>query len=270
MPILFLTPTDAAVILQLLPNQNFGPAENLLVGRTFAPNDVFRTLLRFDISPIPPASVITNVTLRLFFFQKIVPGVQPLTARRLVNGFSENIVTWNTQPTVAGEPVLETVLDEDLVGNYIYLSLTQLVQGWYEDLFQNNGILLTTFEDQTSLMGFRGYENGMVENWPTLIIEFESAIGPTGPTGATGPAGYTGLLSVNRIYVANRFSNNVSVIDGMTSSVIATIPVGNNPSFAVKVNPITNRIYVSNLYSRNVSVIDGITNTVIDTIQVGE
>ncbi|MTI57027.1 DNRLRE domain-containing protein [Geosporobacter ferrireducens] len=198
MPILFLTPIDATIVSQFQPNTSFGPQENLFVGRTAVPGDVFRTLLRFDISAIPPASVITNATLRLFFFQKIVPGVQPLTARRLLNGFSENTVTWNTQPTVAGEPAFEAALSEDLVGNYIFLTLTPIVRGWHEDLFPNNGILLTTFEDQTSLMGFRGYEDGMVENWPTLIIEFESIVGPTGatgpagPTGATGPAGPTG------------------------------------------------------------------------------
>ncbi|WP_273226444.1 exosporium glycoprotein BclB-related protein [Geosporobacter ferrireducens] len=195
MPILFLTPTDAAVILQLLPNQNFGPAENLLVGRTFAPNDVFRSLLNFDISAIPPTAFITKATLRLLFFQKIAPGIQPLTARRLLSGFSQNTVTWNTQPNTAGGYAYETLLADDLVGDYIYLDLTGLVQDWYSGQFPNNGLMLTTIETETSLMGFRGYEDGNVPNWPTLIIEFEFALGPTGPTGptgATGPAGPTG------------------------------------------------------------------------------
>jgi len=42
--------------------------------------------------------------------------------------------------------------------------------------------------------------------------------------------------SVNRIYVANFNSNDVSVINGETNTVIATIPVGARP-FAVVVNP---------------------------------
>nr|WP_243182993.1 DNRLRE domain-containing protein [Anaerosolibacter carboniphilus] len=192
-----LTPIDATIVSQLQPNQNFGPQENLFVGRTVTPNDVYRSLLKFDLSAIPPASIITNATLRLLFFQKITPGIQPLTGFRLLSDFSQDTVTWNTQPP-AGEPVLETPLNSDLVGNYIYLDVTPLVRIWYNGFFSNNGILLTTFENQTSLMGFKGYDDGIVANWPTLIVEYESAIGPTGPTGpagatgATGPAGATG------------------------------------------------------------------------------
>ena len=192
LPILFLTPTDATIISQLQPNTSFGPQENLFVGRTPAPNDVYRSLLNFDISAIPPGSIITNATLRLLFFQKITPDIQPLTARRLLSGFSQNTVTWNMQPAVAAEPVFETVLASDLVGNYIYLDLTALVQGWYNGFFADNGMLLTTFENQTSLIGFKGYDDGIVPNWPTLIVEYESAIGPTGPTGPTGATGATG------------------------------------------------------------------------------
>jgi hypothetical protein len=190
--ILFLTPIDATIVSQLQPNQNFGPQENLFVGRTATPNDVFRSLLNFDISAIPPASIITNATLRLLFFQKIAPGIQPLSAQRLLSSFSQNTVTWNTQPAPAGGYVYETNLADDLVGGYIYLDLTGLVQDWYTGLFPNNGFVLTTFENQNSLMGFRGYDDGIVPNWPTLIIEYESAIGPTGPTGETGPTGPTG------------------------------------------------------------------------------
>jgi YVTN family beta-propeller protein len=47
--------------------------------------------------------------------------------------------------------------------------------------------------------------------------------------GANGGSG-SGSISVNRIYVANLNSNNVSVIDGATNAVIATIPVGVNPA----------------------------------------
>lgn len=82
----------------------------------------------------------------------------------------------------------------------------------------------------------------------------------------TGPAG---SISVNRIYVANFNSNDVSVIDGATNTVITTIPVGVNPA-GVGINPLTNRIFIGNLNSDDVSVIDGITNTVIATVPAGD
>ncbi|MCB2360944.1 YncE family protein [Clostridium estertheticum] len=98
--------------------------------------------------------------------------------------------------------------------------------------------------------------------------EVGSITGSTGTTGATGATGGAGPISINRIYVANFNSNDVSVIDGEINTVIATIPVGVNPA-GVDVNTLTNRIYVSNINSNSVSVIDGLTNTVIDNIPVG-
>ncbi|MGW8428860.1 YncE family protein [Peribacillus simplex] len=46
------------------------------------------------------------------------------------------------------------------------------------------------------------------------------------------------------MYVTNDDSSNVSVIDGNTNSVIATVFAGGGP-IAVGVNPTTNRIYVA-------------------------
>ena len=61
---------------------------------------------------------------------------------------------------------------------------------------------------------------------------------------------------------------SVSVINGTTNTVFATIPVGDDPE-RLDVNEVTNRIYVPNSGSNTVSVIDGNTNTVIATVPVG-
>src|SRR3990172_4946493 len=73
--------------------------------------------------------------------------------------------------------------------------------------------------------------------------------------------------STNRVYVTNADSNNVSVIDGATNKVIATVPVGSSP-LGVYVNPNTNRVYVTNDNIGKVSVIDGATNQVIAMVPV--
>ena len=73
--------------------------------------------------------------------------------------------------------------------------------------------------------------------------------------------------TTGRVYVTN-ISGNVSVIDGATNLVTATVPVGFNP-WAVGVNPTTNRVYVANRGSKSVSVIDGATNAVTATVPVG-
>jgi YVTN family beta-propeller protein len=69
-------------------------------------------------------------------------------------------------------------------------------------------------------------------------------------------------------FVHIRGSQNVSVIDGDSKAVIATLMVGPSPS-AVVVDPNTNRIYVANFNGNSVSVIDGSSNTVVSTITVG-
>lgn len=87
------------------------------------------------------------------------------------------------------------------------------------------------------------------------------------PMGTERIAGATGVSAINRIYVPNSSSNNVSVIDGKTNTLQGNIIVGSGP-FGVSVNPITNRIYVANFGSNTVSVIDGSTDTVITTVTV--
>ena len=71
--------------------------------------------------------------------------------------------------------------------------------------------------------------------------------------------------TTNRIYVSNQASNNISVIDGSSNSVIATTPVGTSPR-VVDVNSVTNTVYVANYIDKTVSVIDGNTNAVTAVI----
>ncbi len=82
----------------------------------------------------------------------------------------------------------------------------------------------------------------------------------------------------NMVYVTNTCGNDpscgnsspgtVSVINGVTNTIAATITVGIRPEFVV-INPVTNKVYVSNRRDNTVSVIDGATNTVIKTVTVG-
>ena len=100
---------------------------------------------------------------------------------------------------------------------------------------------------------------------------------------ATVPVGQDGFYLAanpvtNKVYVANYCGNDpgcgstspgtVTVINGLTNTVDATITVGGHPTFVV-INPLTNKLYVPNRRDNTVSVINGVTNTVIKTISVG-
>jgi YVTN family beta-propeller protein len=83
----------------------------------------------------------------------------------------------------------------------------------------------------------------------------------------------------NKIYVANDYSDTVSVIDGNSDTVEKTIQVGHNPTFIlVTTYPMITgngalgpccKIYVANTDDNAVSVIDGHSGTVEKTIPVG-
>ena len=87
------------------------------------------------------------------------------------------------------------------------------------------------------------------------------------PVGS-GPRVVTFSPDGTRAYVANFDSNNVSVIDTATNSVVTTIPVGTQPT-GVVVTPDGTLAYVTNTADNTVSVINIATNSVVATLPVG-
>jgi YVTN family beta-propeller protein len=69
-------------------------------------------------------------------------------------------------------------------------------------------------------------------------------------------------------YVANNFSNSVSVIDTNTKSVTATIAVGSVPT-ELAISLSHKYVVVTNQFGGSVSVISTATNSVVATVPVG-
>ncbi len=78
---------------------------------------------------------------------------------------------------------------------------------------------------------------------------------------------FQAALAAPFAYITNADSNNVSVLDISTNTVVTTIPVGSSPR-GVAVSPAGTRVYVTNYISNDVSVIDTASNTVVATIPV--
>src|SRR5919112_10479 len=81
------------------------------------------------------------------------------------------------------------------------------------------------------------------------------------------------LLTITLLISTIVFSSEIGIANAQGYSVIATIPVGNDP-FGVAINPTTinptNGLVYASIYSLNtVSVINPATNTVVATIPVG-
>jgi YVTN family beta-propeller protein len=78
---------------------------------------------------------------------------------------------------------------------------------------------------------------------------------------------FQAALAAPFAYITNADSNNVSVLDISTNTVVTTIPVGSGPR-GVAVSPAGTRVYVTNYISSDVSVIDVVSNTVVATLPV--
>jgi YVTN family beta-propeller protein len=69
--------------------------------------------------------------------------------------------------------------------------------------------------------------------------------------------------STGTAYVANAGDGTVSVIDGATDSVVATIPIGSHP-YSIAADAVTGKVFVTHTYGDGTSMIDGATNKVTD------
>lgn len=99
-------------------------------------------------------------------------------------------------------------------------------------------------------------------------ISSEASLGQPGVAVDSYPIGVSVNPVTKKIYITNEFSNTLSVISGLTDSIVDTITVGSFP-YGVAVNPFNDRVYVTNRGSNSVSVIDGPTNTKLSNISVG-
>jgi YVTN family beta-propeller protein len=66
-----------------------------------------------------------------------------------------------------------------------------------------------------------------------------------------------------RVYVANAGDGTVSVLDGKSDSVMATIPIGSHP-YSIAADSATGKVYVTHTFGDQLSILDGATNTAAD------
>lgn len=110
----------------------------------------------------------------------------------------------------------------------------------------------------TSQMGMNG--KVLVYDAATYVLKNTIAVG-------MGPAEVTFSPDGGKAYVANGEDDTIAVIDPLTKTVIATIPVGDNPVAAWL--GYDGNMYVDNEDGQSVSVISIATNTVMQTIPLG-
>jgi YVTN family beta-propeller protein len=66
-----------------------------------------------------------------------------------------------------------------------------------------------------------------------------------------------------RAYIANAGDGTVTVIDGGSDAVVATVPVGSHP-YSVAVNSATGKVYITHTFGDQLSILDGTDNNATD------
>jgi hypothetical protein len=170
-----LIATDDARIFAGIPNDLHGTHKHLYVGA----NDTSRSVLRFDLSALPPGARVASAELRLYV-ELFGGGGSPanLAAYRLGTEWSEKTVNWNLPWQKKGgdfvEPPVSARVSKADVGKFVELDVTSWAREWAADSSSNAGVILRLI-DQTS---FTYYRLPSGEYWtpaqaPTLVVKYE-------------------------------------------------------------------------------------------------
>lgn len=131
----------------------------------------------------------------------------------------------------------------------------------------------------TAAVTFSGSVPGTVFNWTNDNPSIGLPASGTGNIASftalnSGSLPVTATVTVTPVviaafaYIPNNNSNNVSVINTSTNTVVTTIPVGSGP-YGVAASLDGSKVYIANDGDGNVSVINTATNTVTATVGVG-
>ncbi len=76
---------------------------------------------------------------------------------------------------------------------------------------------------------------------------------PVGNGGEFGGSGIAVNPTTGHVFVANSGANMMTVFDGVSLAVLATVPTGSDPGM-IGVNPATNLVYIGNRLSNSVQI----------------
>ncbi|MGC2484373.1 MAG: beta-propeller fold lactonase family protein [Nitrososphaeraceae archaeon] len=129
----------------------------------------------------------------------------------------------------------------------------------------NNSIYVTNMGSNTVSV-INGTTNVVVNN---ITLETGGHGEGAGGTGFFSPAGIAYNSDNGNLYVTNRGSDTLTVINGTTNELVDGISLNAIAPSGIVYNAANNYIYVTNMGSNTVSVINGTTNTVVANIPVG-
>jgi YD repeat-containing protein len=158
---------------------NYGTSWQLGVGTDAT--GVARSLLKFDVSWIPPGTLIDAAELRVWYDQGYFTNANSvsLQAHRITASWSESTVTWSNFAGGNGEQVGGTVTKQTFINSRWHsYNLKDLVTRWVDGTVSNHGVMLRATNETTLGKGGAYYEaaeyayNGGIVSRPKLVVTY--------------------------------------------------------------------------------------------------
>lgn len=171
---------EDAFIHQANPDSNYGQALELVVGHEEKPGEIFsqRALARFDLSFIPPGSLVESAMFQANMISAGGPAVVALDLHAVQGSWDETALTWANQPRVVRGPVATAATGAPGI---VAWDVHELAQGWVNRDLANWGVELRGPEQAPSWVRVFESREG-VAFCPRLALRVRPAAAMSTPT----------------------------------------------------------------------------------------
>lgn len=167
-----ILPYESCFISEYYGSQNFRSDYALFIGRYLRENDLYRSLLKFDLKALPAEAKILKAELVLDIGRnEETQNEVTVKVLGLKQDWDESHVTWHNQPEHYGDLESTVPVNPGYLG-FVSIEMTNFVQGWQQQDFDNNGIIIMGCETRNSIIAFSSRQHENPNQWPVLKVEF--------------------------------------------------------------------------------------------------
>ncbi|EJW13996.1 DNRLRE domain-containing protein [Paenibacillus alvei] len=166
-------PIQDAFVREGAPTFNYGVEQSMLVGYSTVFNELYRSLVQFDISALPKDQIITKAKMKLY---NSIAKTDNYRVGAFKNKFdwNETSVTWKnheeTFDLVTTSSIGQTV-------GYVEFDIIDIVNEWYLDPSVNKGLLLKFIDEhEHENLQFYAREASISNVRPVLEIEYYNPV----------------------------------------------------------------------------------------------
>lgn len=160
-------------VSEAFKDKNFKDYDSLFVGRYKGNKDIYRTLIKFDLSvlknQISQCSKINSAFIRFAVYRNEIYSEDQIYLYRNISDYSIDDVTWESKPKILGKPDSVIKVYKDNWG-VIEINITELLKDWLYGKVENYGITLTSLEKNNGIIGLRSSKCGDSKLHPKLIV----------------------------------------------------------------------------------------------------